>query len=282
MTELYLKQSIQGCQGIVLISDSQKPLKTTITEITRSLLEKVVVAPLSSICDSSSVFFAFRDLDTSDHIWYLVRYFLEHLQFGCHVYFPMSIQRSRIWGKKTHVRGYLMTSDVNLGHSIKHSSGVDSSTLFPAARLHVTAPDTCTASSSQRPHSLRQPRRLRGLAGWAQFRARRSRVQGARKGPAATAAAWSLLERAVTPPAGPLHAAPLRKCSVGRRLPPRHGAREARARPPAALGSGSRARRVPAARLPVRQAPTAACMPGAAPRPAPVASCSHSCSRAPE
>lgn len=59
--------------------------------------------------------------------------------------------------------------------------------------------------------------------------------------------------RGVSPgPAGPLHAAPLRKCSGGRRRRRLHGAREAGARPPAALGSGSRAARPsgPAARAP--------------------------------
>ncbi|KAL4670190.1 hypothetical protein H8957_010722 [Semnopithecus entellus] len=175
----------------------------------------------------------------------------------------------------------LIQASPNSRYSLTHNSS--SKNWFLLQHLAHSPSQTLT-EKNQGLHSLpwQQPRRLRGLAGWAQFRARRSRVQGAGKGPAATAAAWSLLERAVTPPAGPLHAAPLRKCSVGRRLPPRHGAREAGARPPAALGSGSRARRVPAARLPVRQEPTAACMPGAARRPAPAASCSHRCSRAPE
>lgn len=66
--------------------------------------------------------------------------------------------------------------------------------------------------------------------------------------------------RGVSPcPAGPLHASPLRKCSGGRR---QHPAREARARPPAALGSGSRAARPsgPAARAPAaRRPPQPAC-----------------------
>lgn len=62
--------------------------------------------------------------------------------------------------------------------------------------------------------------------------------------------------RGVSPgPTGPLHAAPLRKCSGGRRRRRRrHGAREAGARPPAALGSGSRA---------ARPSGPAACAPGA-------------------
>lgn len=38
----------------------------------------------------------------------------------------------------------------------RHFSSSGFNWLFPEARLHVTSPNTCTATSSQRPHPLRQ------------------------------------------------------------------------------------------------------------------------------